>query len=94
MKYNQISQDFLFSSYHNTKLQLNDKNIRAHTQVKFKILLWSESKMIAYFIVFLQKETKERGNIVRVLSTYHVVQTLYWSFAYVSDNAPWFGANM
>ena len=65
-----MSQNLFFSSYHNTKLQLSDKNISTHTQVKFKILLWSESKVIAYFVVFpyraVQKETKERGKIVRV----------------------------
>ena len=26
--------EFLFSSHHNTKLQLNDKNIRTHTPMK------------------------------------------------------------
>ena len=30
-KHNKISQNFLFSSYHNTKLQLSDKNINTHT---------------------------------------------------------------
>ena len=30
-KYNQMSQNFLFSSYHYTKLQPSDKNISTHT---------------------------------------------------------------
>ena len=30
-KYKKISRYFLFSSYHNTKLQLSDKNINQHT---------------------------------------------------------------
>ena len=34
-KYNQMSQNFLFSSYDKTKLQPSDNNISAHTQVKF-----------------------------------------------------------
>ena len=59
-KYNQISQNFLFTSYHNTKLQLSDKNISTHIQVKFKILLWSESKVIAYFVVFLNTALYKR----------------------------------
>ena len=40
-KHNEIGQNFSFSSYHNTKLQLCDKNISIHTRVKFEILLWS-----------------------------------------------------
>ena len=57
--------------HHNTKLQLSDKNISSHTRVKFEILLWSESKIIMWFVVFLhtamyKKETTERGKIMRV----------------------------
>ena len=37
-KHNKMAQNFHNSSYHNTKLQLNDKNIRPRTCVKFKIL--------------------------------------------------------
>ena len=59
-KYNQMPQNFLFSLYHKTKLQLSDKNISTHTQVKFKILLWSESKIIAYFVVFLHTALYKR----------------------------------
>ena len=33
-KYNQMTQIFLFSSYY-TKLQRSDKNISAHTRLKF-----------------------------------------------------------
>ena len=71
-KHNKMSQNFSFSLYHNTKLQLSDKNISTHTQMKFKILLWSESKIIARFIVvflhtmLLKKETKEWGKTMRL----------------------------
>ena len=34
-KYNKMSQNFLFSSYHNTKLQPSDENISTHTRLKF-----------------------------------------------------------
>ena len=34
-KYNKMSHYFLFSSYHNNKLQLSDKNIKTYTQLKF-----------------------------------------------------------
>ena len=65
-----MPQNFSFSLYHNTKLQLSDKNISTHTRVKFEILLWSQSK-IARFVVFLhtalyKKETKEQGKIICV----------------------------
>ena len=33
-KYNQMSQNFLFDSYHYTKLQQSDKNICAHTRLE------------------------------------------------------------
>ena len=70
-KHKKVSQDFSYSSYHNTKLQLSDKYISTHTWVKFKILLWSESKIIACFVVFLhtalyKKETNEQGKIMHV----------------------------
>ena len=41
-KHNKMSHNFSYSSYHNTELQLSDKNISTHIQVKFKILSWSE----------------------------------------------------
>ena len=34
-KHNKMSRYFLFSLYHNTKLQLSDKNISTHTWWKF-----------------------------------------------------------
>ena len=45
---------------------MSDKNISTHTQVKFKILLWSKTKMTAYFDVFspyrpVKKESKDLG---------------------------------
>ena len=63
-KHNKISHE-IFSSYHNTILQLMScKNISAHTYMKFEILLGSKSKIAACFVVFLHtvlpnKETKE-----------------------------------
>ena len=36
-KYNKMFRYFLFSSYHNTKLQLSDKNISTHARVILKI---------------------------------------------------------
>ena len=70
-KHNKMSQNFPFSSYHDTKLQLCDKNISKHTRVKFKILLWSKSKKAACFVIFpysalYKKETKEQGKIMRI----------------------------
>ena len=37
-KYNQMPQNLLFSLYHYTKLQPNDKNINTHTRLKSQIL--------------------------------------------------------
>ena len=70
-KNNKISHYFLISSYHNTKLRPSDKIIKIHTRLKFQILLQSKSKVPVFFVVFSpyctkQKETKERGKIVRV----------------------------
>ena len=66
-----MSRYVLFSSYHNTKLRPSDKNIKAHTLLKFQILLLSKSEEKAGFVVFLytapyRKETKEQGKIMRV----------------------------
>ena len=72
-KYNKMPQNFSSNSYHNTKLQLSDKNIWTHTRVKFKIMLWSKSKIRAFFVGFFphtalyKKETKERGKFMHVL---------------------------
>ena len=75
-KHNKMSRNFWSSSYHNTKLQMRDKNINTHTWVKLKILLWSKSKITACFLqgnlnslVFLyttqyKKEIKDK--IVRI----------------------------
>ena len=35
-KYNKMSQNFLFISYHNTKLQPSDKDISTHTHTRLK----------------------------------------------------------
>ena len=61
-KHNKMSQNFSFIIYHYTKLQLSDKNINSHTQVKFEILLWSESKIIARFFFFFSYRTVQKGN--------------------------------
>ena len=37
-KNNKMFHNFLFSSYHITKLQPSDKSISTHTRLKFKIL--------------------------------------------------------
>ena len=62
-KYNKISSYFLFSPYHNTKLQLSDKNISTYTlwkfwfslwsRWKFWFLLWSKIQVQACVVVFL-----------------------------------------
>ena len=52
-RYRKIQQNFLFSSYHNTKLQQNDKNISTHTLLEFQVFLWSKLKVQAFFVVFL-----------------------------------------
>ena len=51
VKHNKMSQNFSFSSYQNTKLQVSDKNISTHTWVKFKSCY--EVNQIACFVVFL-----------------------------------------
>ena len=50
--------------------------------VKFEILLWSQSKIIVCFVVFLhtalhKKETKKRGKNHAHMCAYRIVQTLY-----------------
>ena len=45
--------NFLFSSFHITKLQASDKNISTHTPMNFQTLPRSESKVLAFFVVFL-----------------------------------------
>ena len=70
-KPNKMSKNFSFISYHNTKLQLSDKNISTHTRVNFKILLRSKSKITVCFDVFLhttlyKKEIDELDKIVRI----------------------------
>ena len=52
-KSNKMFYYFLFSSYHITKLQPSDKNINTHTRVKFQILPYSKSKVLAFFVIFL-----------------------------------------
>ena len=73
-KYNKMSCYFLFSSYHNTKLQLSDKNIiSTHIRLKFVFFLWSKSKVQAFFVFHytapyknMKKETKRQSKIVCV----------------------------
>ena len=63
---------FLFSSYHNTKLQPSDKNINTHTRMKISnpsMLLIENSPFRT-----VHKETREFWKIMRA---YRVVQTLY-----------------
>ena len=72
-KHNKMPLNFSFSSYHNTKLILSDKNISTHTRWNLKILRWSKSKLPACFVAFLH-------TMLAKLCTYHaysVVQTLY-----------------
>ena len=45
---NTMSQIFLFSSYHNTKLQL-----KLHTRLKFHFRPQNKSKVQAFFVFFL-----------------------------------------
>ena len=50
-KQNKMSQNFLyFSSYHNNKLQLSDKNISTHTQLQYLFLPRSKSNVPAVFV--------------------------------------------
>ena len=58
-KYNKIPQNFLFSSYHNARLQPSYK-ILAHTLLKFEILLQSKSKITACFVVFIDTGSYKR----------------------------------
>ena len=57
-----MSQNFSFSSYLNTKLQLSNKNISTHTHQNFKFLPRSQSKVQAFFFLFL------------LFSLYHAIQ--------------------
>ena len=59
-KYNKLSDYFLISSYHNTKLRPSDKIIKIHTWLKFQILLQSKSKVPAFFVVFLHTAPYKR----------------------------------
>ena len=57
---------FLFSSYHNTKLQLSDKNISTNTWFQYQILSWNQK--FKHFLLFFsiplyKKETKRRGKL-------------------------------
>ena len=51
-KYNKMSRYFLLSSYHNTKLQLSDKNICTYSRWKFYFFLWSKLKVQAFLLFF------------------------------------------
>ena len=72
VKYMKMSQYFLFSSYHNTKLRLSEKNIKTHTLCwNFKSCYEVNQKqqhVLLFFFLYpaMQKETKERVKIVCV----------------------------
>ena len=76
-----MSQNFSFSSYHNTKLQLSDKNISKHTRVKFQILFkWIQNNSV--FCCFSPLRAVQKGNQgawqnhARI-SAYRVLQIFY-----------------
>ena len=49
-KSNKMFHYFLFSTYHITKLQPNDKNISTHIRMKFQILPWSIESSSSFFV--------------------------------------------
>ena len=96
-KTQQISRNFPFSAYHNTKLQLSDNlmNTSTHTQVKWKILWWSKSKITACFFFFPQycavQKRKQQGKNHVCITAHHVVQTLYSNVSTgVNGQANWY----
>ena len=71
-KHNKMLRYFLFSSYHITKL-LSNKNISAHTRLKFQIFLWSKLKVqavwfsfLCLFVCFLSKLSCTKGKEMHV----------------------------
>ena len=99
-KSNKMFPNFLFSSYHITKLQLSDKYIKTHIRMKFQMLSWRKLKVLANFCCSspyhaVQKKSKRfLKNRARV-SACRVVQTLYclvmdgWSFGKNQSNSCW-----
>ena len=91
-KHNKMSWNFKFSSYHNTKLQLRDKNIRHKLWWNLKSCHGSKSKIAACFFMFFSRKSKFLGiSLYRAIqkgnqgagqnrahkSAYRVTQTLY-----------------
>ena len=68
-------------SYHNTRLQLSDKNISTYTRWKFEFFLWSKLKVQAYFVVFSiprhAKGNQAAGQNLARMGAYHFAQSLY-----------------
>ena len=56
-KSNKIFHNFLFTSYHITKLQMSGKNITIHTWWKLQIIPWCKPQA---FVVFLHTALYER----------------------------------
>ena len=75
-KSNKMSHNFLFISYHVTKLQPSDKNINTQTRMKFQILSWSKSKVLPFFVAFLHTTLCNRKPR-DFAKSYRVVQTLH-----------------
>ena len=72
-KYNKMSRYFLFSSYHNTKLQLSDKNTLGGN---FNSFCEINQKFKHFFIFSIPRYTKRKPSS-GAMSAYCVPQTLY-----------------
>ena len=91
-----MSQNFSFSSYHNNKLQLHDKNISTQ-KVDNSNLSWIMIKpKIIVFCCFspyhaVQKGNQGAGHNYTCISVYSVMQTLYSGYMNVSSfkNVVW-----
>ena len=78
-KYNKMSRYFVFSSYHNTKLQQSDKNISTHTLSWNFDFSYEVNQMFKHFLLFFCCAT-QKGNQAEeqnCMGAYRVVQTLY-----------------
>ena len=87
-KYNQMSQNFLFSSYHYTKLQPSDKNILAHTfGWNFKSCYEVNPKWQRVLFFFsIPRCTKRKPGSGAKSCAYPVMQTLYYEQLYRLSN--------
>ena len=76
-----MSNYFLFSSYHNTKIQLSDKNISTHTRSIFLFYEVNQKfkRFFCYFSLYraIQKGNQASGQNRARIGAYCVVQTLY-----------------